>query len=541
MRTISHYQVQDKPIGEGGMGRVLRGTDTNTGREVAIKEILPEFAADFEIRVRTEREVDLLERLSSNNIVKVYDRFPMGNNFYIVMEYVDGRNIEQYVGSYGAIPFDRAVRFMIEVLRTMQYVHENGIVHRDMKPNNIMIRSTESICILDFGIAKDLGSTGGTITGTVIGSDGYMSPEQASGYDIDHRADIYSLGCVLHYMLTGRHAYVTLASDFETRENIITQPFPRLAEHSHTAFPPRLQEVIDRATDKNMMKRYQSCREFQKDLESLIGGTAISAAGQSEITITVGRADCDILIHDDEQKVSRQHLDITYRQFTGSRTYTINDHSSNGTMVDGEVLHHGSKTIREHERPQVYLACNGAYPLDWDEVRRVIDARVQVISGNNPPPSIGATIGEPGGSTGDPGGGIVDSPEIADVSFADALKLFFTRCFDFDGRSRRKEYWYMAIWFWIFYLAALVSAVVLTGDALDAMTVIMPVIGVASFIALIPNLSLTVRRLHDIGKSGWNILWNMVPVVNFVMPFIFLYWMAKDSDPEENDYGPCPK
>lgn len=383
MKTISIYQVEDTPIGSGGMGRVLRGTDPQ-GRQVAIKEILPEFASDFEIRTRTEREVELLQQLNSDSIVKVYDQFPLGNNFYIVMEFVDGMNVEQYVQKYGAIPWERASRFMIKILEAMQVVHEKNFVHRDMKPSNIMIRNDERICILDFGIAKDMGNqSSGTVFGTIIGSDGYMSPEQADGFSIDHRADIYALGCVFYYMLTGHHAYNTLASDFETRANIANTPFPKLSAHSKKAFPARLQEIMDHATDRNMMKRYQSCREFRMDLEKLIPGmsqtnTVVNAQQTDNIFVTIGREGCDIIVDDPMMKVSRNHLDIAFKQFTGGRYYVITDHSSNGTLVNGrKISRNESETIPANSAdPTVFLACDGNYPVDWQEVKRIVAEKV---------------------------------------------------------------------------------------------------------------------------------------------------------------------
>lgn len=383
MKKISIYQVEDEPIGSGGMGRVLRGTDPQ-GRQVAIKEILPEFAYDFEIRTRTEREVELLQQLNSDSIVKVYDQFPSGDNFYIVMEYVDGLNIEQYVQKYGAIPYERAVRLMVEILEAMQVVHEKRFVHRDLKPSNIMIRRNERICILDFGIAKDMGGKGGgTVIGTVIGSDGYMSPEQADGFSVDHRADIYALGCVLYFMLTGHHAYDTLASDLETRQNIANTPFPRLSKHSKKSFPAKLQGILDHATDKNMMKRYQSCREFRKDLETLLPNgirphTIISANKTEDIFITVGREGCDLLIDDKQMKVSRSHIDITYRLFTGGHFYVITDHSANGTLVNGKHLGRGETVniAADGEAPEVFLACDKNYPLDWEKVRKLMASKI---------------------------------------------------------------------------------------------------------------------------------------------------------------------
>lgn len=398
MKQISIYQVEDAPIGSGGMGRVLRGTDPQ-GRQVAIKEILPEFASDFEIRTRTEREVEILQILNNTDgIVKVYDQFPLQNNFYIVMEYVDGNNVEQYIQKYGAIPYERAARFMIKILEIMQSVHEKEIVHRDMKPSNIMIRNDERICILDFGIAKDLGSMGGgTVIGTIIGSDGYMSPEQADGFSIDHRADIYALGCVFYYMLTGHHAYNTLSSDFETRSNIANTPFPKLSKHSKKSFPTKLQEILDHATDRNMMKRYQSCREFRKDLENLFPSvsrshTVISQNKTENIYITVGREGCDIIIDDPLMKVSRSHLDIAYKQFTGGRYYIVTDHSSNGTLVNGKkISRNESENIPANgNTPVILLACDSNYPVNWSEVQRLISEKIKEQSHSKDDP-IGLT------------------------------------------------------------------------------------------------------------------------------------------------------
>lgn len=388
MKQISIYQVDETPIGAGGMGRVLRGKDPQ-GRDVAIKEILPEFAQDLEIRARTEREVELLQQLNNDSIVKVYDQFPLNDNFYIVMELVDGLNVEQYVQKYNALLPERAAMFMVKILDAMQFVHEKNFVHRDMKPNNIMIRNDERICILDFGIAKDLGNNSGltTIFGSILGSDGYMSPEQANGFSIDHRADIYALGCVLYFMLTGHHAYDTLSSDFETAQNIVNTPFPRLSKYSNRKFDPRLQKILDHATDSNMMRRYQSCREFRKDLVALYPNadplhTKISASKTENVVITVGREECDIIINDPLFKVSRSHLDINYRQFTGGRFYVITDHSSNGTMVNGQTLQHGQSchVPADGPDPQVYLACDGNYLLNWTQVKEVISAKQQELN-----------------------------------------------------------------------------------------------------------------------------------------------------------------
>lgn len=541
MKTISVYQVEDAPLGSGGMGRVLRGTDPQ-GRTVAIKEILPEFASDFEIRTRTEREVELLQQLNNDSIVKVYDQFPLDGNFYIVMEYVDGFNIEQYVQKYGAIPYERATRFMVKILEAMQFVHEKQFVHRDMKPGNIMIRNDERVCILDFGIAKDMGSQGGgTVIGTIIGSDGYMSPEQADGFSIDHRADIYALGCVFYYMLTGHHAYDTLSSDFETRSNIANTPFPKLSKHSKKSFPAKLQEILDHATNRNMMKRYQSCREFRKDLETLLPSassshTIISSNKTEDIFITVGREGCDIIVNDDLMKVSRSHLDITYRQFTGGRFYVIADHSANGTMVNGRRLGRGETVNIQADgvAPQVFLACDENYLLDWEEVKRQIAGKLAEASNRSQ---------DPVGTTSHPDDVIRDVRNGYDetrpnVSFFGAIKLFFTRAFDFRGRSRRKEYWYVVLANLILYIPYYIMSFISISEGDEMKPEVLVVYGIMGLLFFVPGLSLVVRRLHDIGKSGINWLMSLIP---FAGAIILLIWMSRDSESGENNWGPCPK
>lgn len=380
MRQISNYQVEDMPIGSGGMGQVLKGYAPD-GTPVAIKEILPQFVMDMEYRSRIDREINFLKKLNSGNIVKIYDNFQLGNNLYIVMEMVEGHNIEQYVAQHGAIPVERAVQYMIKILQTMQYVHEENIIHRDIKPSNIMIRPNDDICLLDFGIAKDTTSTtGGTLVGTVIGTDGYMSPEQADGMSIDHRSDIYSLGCVFYFMLTGHHAYNKLGSDVETKLNIVNTPFPRISKYVE-GVPQSIQNVMDHATDKNMLKRYQSCREFSSELMKVSGvGTHVSGNKQQDISVSVGRENCDICVGVNNYKVSRHHADIHLRNFTGGTFYVYTDCSSNGTMIDGKMYTKGmSCNIPNGTTPTIYLAADPTSQLNWDDVRAAMAVRLKEV------------------------------------------------------------------------------------------------------------------------------------------------------------------
>lgn len=368
------------------MGQVLKGMAPD-GTPVAIKEILPEFVLNDEYRKRIDLEVGFLRKLNqrlggNRSVVHVYESFELNGFLYIVMELVEGRNIEQIVSTEGKLPLSRVVRYMLRILDTMQLVHEAKVVHRDIKPANIMVRPDEEICILDFGVARNAdapqGVKGGTVSGTVIGTDGYMSPEQANGLSIDHRADIYSLSCVLFYMLTGTHAYQNNGNDVMMMMDIVNKPFPRLNKFVK-GLPSGIQEVMDKASDKNMMRRYQSCREFRMDLMRMAGiGTRIDAPVESsEVSVSIGRENCDICAAMDNYKVSRHHADVTFRVFTGGRFYVYTDCSSNGTTIDGNHLRKGmSYNIPEGHNPIIYLANDPSSPLDWSLVLQVINSRI---------------------------------------------------------------------------------------------------------------------------------------------------------------------
>lgn len=375
MRRLARYIVEDTPIAKGGMGQIFRGKD-EFGKVVAIKEILPEFAADFSILSRIEKEVDFLLKVDHPAIVKLESAFrdDRTQSYYIVMELVDGENVEQYVQRNGPIPFEQACELLAKILDALQCVHDAHIVHRDIKPSNIMIRKNGGVCLLDFGVAKDMETPGGmTLAGSVIGTTGYMSPEQAEGYSINYRSDLYSLGCVFYYMLTGHHAYNTLASEFETKDNIINNDFPRLSKYKK-GLPDWLQTVLDKATDKNMMKRYGSCMEWLSDLRN---GTHISvSASSAPVKISLGREMCDMIYNDPGRKISRHHADIELKAFTGGRYYVFSDCSANGTFVNGKRIQNSAVQIKYGgPYPDIYLAGVREGRLNWPAVVAELDKR----------------------------------------------------------------------------------------------------------------------------------------------------------------------
>ena len=383
MKQLANYTIEEEPIARGGMGQIYRGYDAN-GKLVAIKEILPEFASDFAILDRLEKEVDFLMRVNDPSIVKCYSAFHHGQSFYIVLDYIEGLNIEQYVAANGPIEEQKAVDMLLKTLMALQSVHEAHIVHRDIKPSNIMVRPNGDICLLDFGVAKDMDNQGGTAYGTVIGTSGYMSPEQADGYSINYRSDIYSLGCVFFFMLTGHHAYSTLASEFETKEAIRNNAFPRISDY-RKGVSVALQKSLDKATARNMMQRYATCYEWISDLKS---GTHISRSNLPDtpkVIITIGREKCDIIINDDEHKISRHHADVELKIFTGGSYCIFTDCSSNGTLVNGKPLRKSSVDIPidDQSRPTIYLAGVQQGYLDWGRVMAELKKREAALRNAN--------------------------------------------------------------------------------------------------------------------------------------------------------------
>lgn len=375
-----------KEIGKGGMGSVFEGL-TKNGTKVAIKMLRADVAFNPEFRDLFESEAKVLSQMNHPMVVKI-----MGSTFsddqhnlYLPMEYIEGETISHRVHAQGPFSEMEAIRLMGLILDAMSYVHSTNNVHRDIKPSNIMIRPNGSICVIDFGIAKDMKTHTGKTIGRVIGTDGYMSPEQTNGLNIDHRTDIYSLGCLLHFMLTGQDAITKKQDDYATRMAILHDEFPcardivgNLSEHT--------QQVIYKAVDKNMLHRYQTAKEFCDDLLNRQTFDAETRINPDVITISIGRRNCDILIN--SEYVSGHHLDITWsRNKTEDMSkfveyLTITDNSTNGIGIDGQFLRHDSKRVlyrngqsQTEPLPQILLAGRPECELDWRRVISILKSK----------------------------------------------------------------------------------------------------------------------------------------------------------------------
>lgn len=255
-------------IGEGGMGQVYRAEHKLMGRIVAIKVVSPKFLAVQETIERFRREVRLAARLHHPNIVTAYDADEIDGCQCLVMEYVNGSSLDRYVSIEGPLSTTAACRIIRQAALGLQYAYEQGMVHRDIKPHNIILASDGQVKILDFGLARlnhqtEEGKAQPGLTGpeSVVGTPDYMSPEQARDSEgVDHRGDIYALGCTLFFLLTGRPPFCEGTARARMIAHVQDKP-PRISQFRDDV-PIALQTILDRAMEKNPDKRYQVPSDF---------------------------------------------------------------------------------------------------------------------------------------------------------------------------------------------------------------------------------------------------------------------------------------
>ncbi|MEE1026521.1 MAG: protein kinase, partial [Acutalibacteraceae bacterium] len=263
-RLDGRYEIREI-IGVGGMAVVYKAYDSIEDRIVAIKILKEEFASNEEFQRRFKNESKAIAVLSHPNIVKVYD-VSFGDLIqYIVMEYIEGITLKEYIENNGTLTWSDTVNFTIQILRGLQHAHDKGIVHRDVKPQNIIVLADKTIKVTDFGIARFARKESQTITDKAIGSVHYISPEQAKGEPTDEKADIYSLGVIMYEMLTG-----TLPFEAESAVSVAImqlQTEPKLPTHINPLIPMGLEQITMKAMQKDTKNRYKSAAEMLRDLE----------------------------------------------------------------------------------------------------------------------------------------------------------------------------------------------------------------------------------------------------------------------------------
>ncbi|MGN1135636.1 MAG: Stk1 family PASTA domain-containing Ser/Thr kinase [Oscillospiraceae bacterium] len=258
------YEITEL-IGVGGMADVYKANDLLENRVVAVKILKNEFADNEDFVRRFRNESKAIAVLSHPNIVKVFDVGFSDKLQFIVMEYIDGITLKEFMEQQGVLKWKDTVHFIVQILKALQHAHDRGIVHRDIKPQNIMLFPDGTIKVMDFGIARFAREEGKTISDKAIGSVHYISPEQARGDITDEKSDIYSVGVMMYEMLTGVKPFD--ADNPVTVALMHMQNEPKLPREINDSIPEGLEEIVVRAMQKEPSKRYQSASEMIKDIE----------------------------------------------------------------------------------------------------------------------------------------------------------------------------------------------------------------------------------------------------------------------------------
>ncbi|WP_297631736.1 Stk1 family PASTA domain-containing Ser/Thr kinase [uncultured Clostridium sp.] len=314
----NRYELLEK-VGEGGMAVVYKARCNKLNRFVAVKILKKEYADNKEIVDKFKDEAMAVAKLSDSNIVNVLDVGSDDNENYIVMEYVNGKTLKDLVDEYGKLSYETAVRISLQIANALECAHKNGIVHRDIKPQNILVNTEGRAKVTDFGIAKSVDSATLTNTSTIMGSAHYFSPEQAKGGMVDYRSDIYSLGIVMYEMITGKVPFdgdspVTIAL-----KHIQEKPVdPR---EINPKIPESYSKIILKCIEKNVDDRYSNAKEVIEDLKKIkdnpnmtIGEKSGSSkvGGETIIMSPIKEEDLEEFKNNDENRLDDEDLDDDY-------------------------------------------------------------------------------------------------------------------------------------------------------------------------------------------------------------------------------------
>jgi serine/threonine protein kinase len=278
-RLIGGRYALGELLGRGGMAEVRKGTDTRLGRTVAIKRLRTDLASDVTFQARFRREAQSAASLNHPSIVAVYDTGEVpatdGSGIsqpYIVMEYVAGRTLRDILREGRKILPERALEISSGVLSALDYSHRAGIIHRDIKPGNVMLTPSGDVKVMDFGIARAISDASSTMTQTaaVVGTAQYLSPEQARGEPVDSRSDVYSAGCLLYELLTGRPPFVG-DSPVAVAYQHVREPASPPSDHD-TDLPPEIDAIVMKSLAKRVEDRYQSAAAMRSDIERYLAG-----------------------------------------------------------------------------------------------------------------------------------------------------------------------------------------------------------------------------------------------------------------------------
>jgi serine/threonine-protein kinase len=281
-QTLAGRYRVEALLGSGGMAQVYRGTDMVLSRSVAIKVLSSDYSRDPAFVERFRREARAAARLNHPTVVSVYDTGSDDGVHFIVMEFVSGRTLAQILAAEGPLLPERVAAISARVAEALSFAHEAGLVHRDVKPGNVMLTDRGDVKVMDFGIARAASGPGQAITETtsILGTAAYLSPEQAEGKPVDPRSDIYSLGVVLYELLTGQPPFSGPSPVAVAYKHVMEEPVPPSAVRS--GVPSALEAIAMRALAKDPSRRYASADLMRADLEAAAGGGTESPVPDTE-------------------------------------------------------------------------------------------------------------------------------------------------------------------------------------------------------------------------------------------------------------------
>src|SRR5437868_6890284 len=259
----SRYEIQ-REVAQGGMAEVYLAHDQLLNRPVALKALFPEYAREPSFVERFRREAQAAANLNHPNIVAIYDWGQEDGTYFIVMEYVEGRALRDLIRSEAPLDPNQAAEITAEIASALAFAHRNGVVHRDVKPGNVLLTQSGTVKVTDFGIARAGASDGLTQTGSVMGTATYFSPEQAQGLPVDGRSDVYALGVVLYEMVTGVAPFTAESPVSVAYKHVREEPMP--PSERNPDVPPDLERIIVTALAKTPENRYQTADDMRADI-----------------------------------------------------------------------------------------------------------------------------------------------------------------------------------------------------------------------------------------------------------------------------------
>jgi len=313
---ISHYKIISR-LGKGGMGDIYKAIQDPLNRVVALKVLPPQFGRDEEFAKRFEIEAKAISLLQHQNIVSIYEYGEEDGFRYFAMQFVDGKDLSRLIAERKELAIDEVIDFSKQICRGLRYAHNNNVVHRDIKPQNILIDKNNIVKLSDFGIAKIFSGSDITMTGFTLGTPEYMSPEQALGKSIDHQTDLYSLGIVMYEMLVRKPPF-TANDPMAIAYKQVHETPPSMKRKD---IPKRLELIILKALKKNKEERYRSVEEMLDHLDSVDPDERITGKTTASMPV-VGESDTAMKKSADRRIVDRRQTLGPFHSF-GDKHYWL--------------------------------------------------------------------------------------------------------------------------------------------------------------------------------------------------------------------------